>query len=315
MAYRRSSTTLTSYSAHSNNNSFYAGTPSATNVIYYDGTNSAQTIAEFKTIVSPRDAASFAENVPFINSTTAPFNLHVNTGTATQTESGGTPVTSPVAVTDDFDGNTRNVSTPDVGADEFAGIGLDLSSPIISYTALGPTNSTSARTLVVNITDASGVPTTAPGWPNLYWRINAGIWTAATPTGVVGSDYTFSFGAGVAVNDLVEYYVVAQDLAGTPNVGAFPSAGAGGFTANPPAAATAPTTPSSYLIVGAPLAGDYTVGNLSFNRVTGKNITFERSVQTVTKEVDVLVPQVEHQVEKGQDQNSSFRSFRQNEIC
>ena len=68
IAYRRSSTTLTSYSALSNNNSFYAGTPSATNLIYYDGTNSDQTMGDYKTRVSPRDAASFSENVPFVNS-------------------------------------------------------------------------------------------------------------------------------------------------------------------------------------------------------------------------------------------------------
>ena len=92
----------------------------------------------------------------------------MNTAIATQTESGGTPVTTPIAVTDDFDGNTRNATTPDVGADEFAGIGLDLTAPIISYSPLLNTGSTSVRTLEVTVTDAgSGVPTTAPGWPNL----------------------------------------------------------------------------------------------------------------------------------------------------
>ncbi len=302
MAYRRSSTTLTSYSALSNNNSFYSGVPSATNLIYYDGTNSDQTLADFKTRVSPRDASSFSENVPFINSTTAPYNLHMNTGIATQTESGGTPVSTPIAVTDDFDGNTRDITTPDVGADEFAGVGLDLTAPIISYSPLLNTSSTTVRTLEVTVTDAgSGVPTTAPGWPNLYWRINSGVWSAVTPTSVTGSTYTFDFGAGVVLSDIVEYYVVAQDGATTPNIGAFPSLGAGGFTANPPAAATPPTTPSSYAITAVSLSGTYTVGLAAFNRITGNNITFEKSVHKVMKNVWVEVPQVVEQVEKGKE--------------
>ena len=302
MAFRRSSTTLTSYSANSNNNSFYAGTPSAANLIFYDGTNSDQTISEFKTRVTPRDAASFSENVPFVNSTTAPFNLHINTSTATQTESGGTPVSTPIAITDDFDGNLRDVSTPDVGADEFAGVGLDLTPPLISYSPLLNTSSVAERSLVVTVTDAgSGVPTTAPGWPNLYWRINAGSWTAATPTGVVGSAYTYALGAGVTTGDVVSYYIVAQDGAIIPNVGAFPSLGAGGFTANPPAASTPPSAPSSYTISAAGLSGDYTVGLLLFNQITGKNITFEKAIRKVIKEVWIEVPTVEKQVEKGME--------------
>ena len=74
-----------------------------------------------------------------------------------------------------------------------------------------------------------------------------------------GSQYQFSFGAGVVAGDIVSYYVVAQDNAGTPNVGSSPSAGAAGFTANPPAASTPPTTPSSYNIVGS-ISGTKTVG-------------------------------------------------------
>ncbi|WP_290663207.1 hypothetical protein, partial [Ignavibacterium sp.] len=142
VAYRRSSTTLTTYSSNSNANDFYAGTPSASNLIFYDGTNSDQTIAAFKTRVSPRDAGSFSENPPFINSTTAPYNLHINPSIATQLESGGVPVSTPIAITDDFDGNSRNVTTPDVGADEFAGTPLDLTAPLISFTPLLNTGST-----------------------------------------------------------------------------------------------------------------------------------------------------------------------------
>ena len=190
MAYRRSSTTLTSYSALSNSNSFYAGAPSATNVIFYDGTNSDQTIGAYKTRVSPSDASSFTENVPFINATTAPYNLRVNTGIATQTESGGTPV---AGITDDFDGDTRNATTPDVGADEFAGIGADLTAPLISYTLLGNGSvASSSVSLTATITDPSGVAG-GTNLPRFYVKkINDVSYVFDNAPTVVGDDYTFT---------------------------------------------------------------------------------------------------------------------------
>ncbi|MEI6853710.1 MAG: hypothetical protein WCL06_12755, partial [Bacteroidota bacterium] len=120
-AYRRTSTTLTSYSANSNGNCFYAGTPGTYNLIMYDGTNSYQTMAAYQTAVGARDGASFSVMPPFINAAVAPFNLHLTAGATTLCESGGVQITSPIAITDDFDGNTRT-STPDVGADEFNGV-------------------------------------------------------------------------------------------------------------------------------------------------------------------------------------------------
>jgi len=47
-AYRRASTTLTNYGTTSNNNLFYAGTPGASNVLFYDGTNAVQTLSASK---------------------------------------------------------------------------------------------------------------------------------------------------------------------------------------------------------------------------------------------------------------------------
>lgn len=259
-AYRRSSTTLTTYAAASNNNLFYAGTPSATNLIFYHGATGAdqdQTLAAYKARVTPRDANSVTENPPFLSTTGSSANfLHIDPSIATQVESGAATV---AGITDDFDGNVRNVTTPDIGADEGTFTLADFSAPLISYTPLTFTCGTGNRTLTASISDASGVPTAGAGLPVLYWRINAGAWTAATGVFVSGSNYDFTFGSGVVTGDVVQYYIVAQDNAGTPNVGAFPSAGAAGFTINPPAAATAPTTPSSYSINNT-LSGTYTVG-------------------------------------------------------
>ncbi|MBK7376716.1 MAG: right-handed parallel beta-helix repeat-containing protein [Chitinophagaceae bacterium] len=258
VAFRRSaSTSLANYNTASNNNLFYAGTPGAANLLYYDGTNADQTIGALKARLTPGESVSVSENPNFVSTTGSdPTYLHINTGIATQIESGGATIGG---ITDDYDGDTRNVSTPDIGADEFAGIGVDLSAPTITYTPLGNTCTLTGVTLTATITDASGVPTAGIGLPVLYWRINAGSYNAATGVSLGSNQYQFTFGAGVVLADVVSYYIVAQDNAGTPNVGAFPSAGAGGFTANPPAAATPPSTPSSYTIQ-ANLSGTYTVG-------------------------------------------------------
>ena len=136
---------------------------------------------------------------------------------------------------------------------------MDLTPPNIVYTPLGNTAGTGNRTLTATITDVTGVPTAGIGLPVLYWRINAGAYTAAQGTFIGSNQYQFTFGTGVATGDTVSYYIVAQDTASTPDVGSNPSTGASGFTANPPAAATPPTTPNSYTIV-AGLAGAKTVG-------------------------------------------------------
>ncbi|MCX6166278.1 MAG: hypothetical protein NTU73_15695 [Ignavibacteriae bacterium] len=125
-AYYRSTSTLTTYAATSNNNCFYSGTPGQYRLIHFDGTNSYQTMAQYQSLVGPRDGASFTENPPFINVATKPYNLHLNTTTVTNCESGAQRITAPIGIADDWDGNVRwgeigysgTGAAPDVGADE-----------------------------------------------------------------------------------------------------------------------------------------------------------------------------------------------------
>ena len=83
-------------------------------------------------------------------------------------------------------------------------------------------------------------------------------------------------GGSVSIGDTIQYYVAAQDGAATPNVITNPVAGAGGFTPNPPAAATPPTTPNSYLI-SAPINGTKTVcaSGCDFTTLTGATGLFK----------------------------------------
>lgn len=252
-AYRRSSTTLTTYQAASNNNDFYGST------IFTDGTNTDTTLASYKARVASRDSSSISENPPFLGTDgTQPSFLHINPVTPTQLESGGIPVSG---ITADFDGDTRNVASPDIGADEFTGVLLDLTGPTVSYTALLGTSSTTDRFLNVTVTDASGVPTSGVGLPVIYYRKNVGSYVASQCAFSGGSQYSCPIVVaalgGVVTGDVVGYYVAAQDTIG--NVSVTPSAGSGGYTANPPAASTPPTTPSQYNIVP-PISGSFNVG-------------------------------------------------------
>ncbi|MBL0176088.1 MAG: hypothetical protein IPP94_12615 [Ignavibacteria bacterium] len=123
VAYRRSTTTLTSFAATSNNNAWYAGTPSAANLIFHDGTNSDSTISLYRTRVSTREANAVSEDPPFLNSTTQPYNLHLDPTIATRCESGAGTI---AGYDTDYDGDYRfghgsylGLGTaPDIGADE-----------------------------------------------------------------------------------------------------------------------------------------------------------------------------------------------------
>ena len=223
-----------------------------------------RTFADWQT-ASASDANSYS-GFPVIFADASNGDLHLNMGlTPTVLESGAQTI---AGINIDFDGQTRpgppgsvngGGTFPDIGADEFDGVVLDISPPIITYTPLSNNCSIGARMLTATITDASGVPTAGIGLPVLYWRINAGAYSPATGVSLGGGQYQFTLGTGSVIGDMIGYYIVAQDNAGTPNVGAFPSAGAGGFTANPPAVATPPTTPSSYTNLPA-LTGIKTVG-------------------------------------------------------
>lgn len=128
VAYRRSSTTITNYASASNNNIYYAGTPGATRLLMYDGTNSHQTLGVFKTAVSPRESSSATENTQFLSLSGANVNfLHVDPSLASYAESGASNI---AGYTNDFDGQVREGNpgytgggiAPDIGADEFEGI-------------------------------------------------------------------------------------------------------------------------------------------------------------------------------------------------
>jgi subtilisin-like proprotein convertase family protein len=194
------------------------------------------------------------DNASFAFSTPPPFtsssDLHIPNGTSTVLESNG----AAAGVTNDFDNQARNALTPDIGADEFAGIFLDVSAPVISYSGLGNVCTTGNRTLTgVIITDASGVPAGGPLAPRIYYRKNAGTYfsQAGTLTSGTGTNGTWDFAiiaadmGGLSTGDVVSYYVIAQDIATIPNIASNP----GGVVATDVnTVITPPASPSTFSV-------------------------------------------------------------------
>ncbi|MGL5892256.1 MAG: beta strand repeat-containing protein, partial [Bacteroidia bacterium] len=231
----------------------------------------AQTFAGWQT-ASASDANSFSGiAVNYINAPGG--DLHLNMGlTPTLIESNGQAI---VGFSTDFDAQTRPGPTgsinggaflPDIGADEFDGVPLDIIAPLITYTPFGFICDSSARTLTVTIADLSGVPTTGTLRPRIYFRKNANAYVSNPGTLVsgTGQNGTWSFVinafqmGGLVQGDVVSYFIIAQDIASpTPNIGSIPSAGLVATDVN--TVTTPPTSPSSYPISFI-LNGTYTVG-------------------------------------------------------
>ena len=268
VGYRRSSTTLTNYSATSNNNNFFG-----TSGLFADGTNTYTTLATFKAGMSTRDGSSVNES-PTYQSTTgssADF-LKYSIGVATQLEAGAAPVGG---ITDDYITTTRNVTTPDIGAWELAGIPLDLTGPSISYTSLTNAAVATSRVLTgfATITDISGVSGGA-SVPRIYYKKSTDAdafvgntsgdngWKYVSASNGTSPydftiDYTIINGGSIVASDVIQYFVVAQDV--NNNLSSLPV----GATAsgNPPVQNinAKATTPNTYTIL-ASFSGNYNVG-------------------------------------------------------
>ena len=205
----------------------------ATNLYYFSGGSFGTADPNFNTSCGlfktwKGDAGSFTEdNVSGSDGVFQP------TGSS-YAESGGTTATTP-AITDDFSGTVRNAVSPDMGAIEFAGTLNDASGPTINYINIPAQNCTNQPVLSADITDASNVNTSAGTKPRLYFKksteANAYVGNTNADNGwkyVEASNAVTPFTLTIdysllttpaAAGDTIQYFVVAEDLAGTPNVG------------------------------------------------------------------------------------------------
>jgi len=182
VAFGRNGASFTNYAASSNNNLFYAGTPGASRMIFFDGTTGYQTLAAYQAIagLTPRDNVSVTAALAFVNTTGSSLNfLHLNTTSAA--ESGAANI---AGFTDDYDDEIRqgnvgytgtSVTGPDIGADEFESVvcpatptitGISSAAPyyagdVITITGTNLSGITYATINDINVTIGATTATTA----------------------------------------------------------------------------------------------------------------------------------------------------------
>ncbi|MBL0176086.1 MAG: hypothetical protein IPP94_12605 [Ignavibacteria bacterium] len=234
VAYQRSSTTNATYADSSNANCFHAGTPSSKNFIFYNATDSIQTMAQYRAYMGPnRDALSISET-PLVSDAVdriCPPRPQRRKRVTT------------VAAGADFDADIRQETgyagsgtAPDIGADEGNFTYTDILPPAIVYASLGNAAPASTRAFNnVTVTDANGVNGTSGTRPRAYykkgflfneWNDNTSATQGWKWVEASGGSSPFSFtidhtklpGGSVAAGDTVFYFVVAQDGWTTPNV-------------------------------------------------------------------------------------------------
>ncbi len=212
-----------------------AGLTAGGNIFHVSGTggvlglyNSADhaTLAAWQAATG-QDVTSAAVDPLFVNATGDATTGDQHLQASNPAESGGLVL---VAVTDDFDGQTRSALTPaDIGADagNFTLTG-DFFAPAISYPLLTP-DTVGNRTLTgfATITDNAGVAGGASA-PRFYFKkstdADAFVGNTAADNGwkfvpaANGSspfsftiDYSLLNGGGVTAGDTIQYFVVAQD--------------------------------------------------------------------------------------------------------
>lgn len=256
------------------NNNVYFVSGSGTVFGFFNSADVAN-LGAWKTAVG-QDAASFESNPQYLDPTNATPDLHIHPTNPTFVESGGVDL----GVTLDYDGATRAGLTPvDIGADagNFTSAG-DIIAPSITYTVLSNTLCTTDRTISATITDVSGINTTGGTKPRLYFKKSTDANTYAGNTSVdngwkyveaTNASSPFSFTtdysllqSAVVTSDVIQYFIVAQDLAGTPNVGI----NSGTFAAQPTSVALTSAafaltgTINSFTILSGGLSGTVTIG-------------------------------------------------------
>ncbi len=168
----------TTYTAVPAGPATYAGLYTAPN--FNAGATTPNT--NFRAYTSILSAAGTNDNASFATTNPAPFtsptDLHIPNGTVTLLESGGAAGTG---VTVDIDNETRNATTPDIGADEFTGV-------------LPPANDIAATAIIVpapgSLIATGNTPTPQASFTNVGIAAQSGVMVQFTITGPGGYTYT-----------------------------------------------------------------------------------------------------------------------------
>jgi parallel beta-helix repeat protein len=195
-------------SSSSNNNIWYAGTPGSQNLICYYGAIGCQTLEDYKGANAGKDQNSFTEDAPFV-SKVSPYDLHLDDETETYAEGNGLVVAS---VTVDYDGQTRDPSYPDIGADE--GVFTEVQLPPAIPVYLSPSDGATDLALNIPIAWAAGSGGGTPDYYNVYFGT-----TTPPPLLAPGVASTSYYPAGMLPEHTYYWKIDAVNTLGTATGG------------------------------------------------------------------------------------------------
>ena len=221
VAFRKDQPAYANNVAASNKNLFYAGVPSASNLLLFDGSSSSQTMSSFQTAVTPLEANSFTEAsfnpATFFVSTTGTDASYLKpaAGITTQVEGGGNTITM---TSPDYNGVTRPGGTGtsfDVGAWEFEGISpAPVLTTLVAAPALTSQCTKSDRAITINVTTTSGTISSV----TLNYSHNGTPQTPVTMTNASGNTYTGTMIAPTTGNATVTWSISATNSIGLTSV-------------------------------------------------------------------------------------------------
>ncbi|MDZ4121995.1 MAG: hypothetical protein U1C33_06210, partial [Candidatus Cloacimonadaceae bacterium] len=185
--------------ATSNNNIYHAGVISTSapyrNMIGYLNGVDYPTLASYQASVSPAEQNSYTEDVPYA-STTGIVDLHINPSIATYIESRAVPI---AGYETDFDGQTRNSITPDIGAYEgdYTPFGL----PPLPATTPSPADLATEQLTDVSLSWSRSTGGAAPTSYNVYFG-------TSNPPALIGNQVATTFSPGTLAVNQTYYWMV-----------------------------------------------------------------------------------------------------------
>ena len=208
----RSASGLGNYDATSNNNLYFAGSPSTNKLILTDGTNLVQTLGGLQTLTLG-DAASLSFLPNFLSTTPSAANfVHIDPAVVTQLESGSINL----SINDDFDGDIRALAAgyagtgtaPDIGADEFSGT---TPAPVVTLASVSPAAVGQcvavSRLVTATLTTLSGTITGA----TLNYEFNGVSQPGIAMVNTVGNDWTATIPVATPTNAVVTWSITATN--------------------------------------------------------------------------------------------------------
>jgi trimeric autotransporter adhesin len=245
---KRSGTNFATYQPESDNNLYSLGNiPGIYRYVYTDGSISHQSLSQFQFYATNQEQSSISQNVSFASIVGSASNFLQPLDT-TYTESNGKIIPGLVR---DYSGISSRTTfpliaqlnsgglAPDIGAYESDNIFIDVLPPSINFTPLTKSIASGSRLIEnVAITDASGVNVSFGSAPRLYYKksTDANVLAASnssfdngwkyveTPNFTYPFTFTIDYSnlyltGAVADGDIIQYFIVAQDYATTPQVG------------------------------------------------------------------------------------------------